>query len=203
MATENILKVSGTHPLPPLILHPFTESAATVQVLENAKATLSALREGSASDDDELQRRLLEGRFTEFRMLFYVGKDVCRWLDQCVDTCGRSETLETTIPGQSFAQLLIDQTPEEAAEKLRDWGVIEYSRIFSRSIGIYNQFREPPEANTLQPDYLRFYYRYADFAYAAWRELNRAPKLEAAHFPFSLYASGEYTRMLEEQWKEV
>ena len=133
MSTENVLKVEGDQPLPPLILHPFTESAATVQVLENAKATLSALKEGGLGEDDELQRRLLEGRFTEFRMLFYVGKDVCRWLEQCVDTCSRSDGIGGSIPAQSFAQLLIEQTPEEAAAKLRDWGVIEYSRIFSRS----------------------------------------------------------------------
>ena len=136
-------------------------------------------------------------------MLFYLRKDVCRWLDQCVDTCGRAETLETAIPAQSFAQLVIDQTPPEAEEKLRDWGVIGYSRIFSRSIGIFNQFRGPPDASMLQREYLRYYCRYADFGYAAWRELNRALQLEAAHFPFPLYTSDEYTRMLEEQWKEA
>ncbi|MEZ5367288.1 MAG: hypothetical protein R2748_34350 [Bryobacterales bacterium] len=44
---------------------------------------------------------------------------------------------------------------------------------FSRSIGLYNQFREPPDAGILQPTYLRSYHRYADFAYAAWRELRK------------------------------
>ena len=188
------------HPLPPLILHPFTESAATARVLESARASLSMLDEGESSE--ELDRRLLEGRFTEFRMLFYVGKDVCRWLDQCADSQVRGEGRDRRIPRQSFAQLLIEQTPEDVADKLRSWGVIEYARIFSRSIGIYHQFREPPEPAMLQPDYLRFYYRYADFAYAAWRELKKGPVLEQARFPFTLYASGEYARMLEEQWKD-
>ncbi len=199
------LQLQGVYPLPPLILHPFTESASTVQVLESARASLSMLRDddGSAEERDALERQLLEGRFTEFRMLFYVGKDVCRWLDQCVDACSRAEkTLGQSLPRQSFAQLLIEQTPEDVAAKLRSWGVVEYARIFSRSIGIFNQFKEPPPPEMLQSGYLRHYYRYADFAFEAWRDLGKGPKLPQQNFPFTLYASGEYTRMLEEEWKE-
>ena len=199
------LELAGVYPLPPLILHPFTESAATVRVLESARASLSMLKEGATEDaqDTDLDRRMIEGRFTEFRMLFYVGKDVVRWIDQCEDTCGRHPDLQgRRIPSQSFAQLLIEQTPEDVAVKLRSWGVIEYARIFSRSIGIFKQFLTPPEPEMLQSDYLRHYYRYADYAYTAWRDLRKAPLLVQDQFPFTLYASGEYTRMLEEQWKE-
>ncbi len=189
--------------LPPLILHPFTESAATVRVLESARATLTMLREGG-SEDAALEEQVLEGRFTELRMVFYVGKDVRRWLDQCVDYCVRQPELAVKrIPGQSFAKLLIEQTPPDVAEKLRNWGVVEYSRIFSRSIGIYNQFREPPVIESLQADYLRFYYRYADYAYAAWQDLRKAPELDGRDFEFTLYASGEYARMLEDEWDEA
>ena len=198
-------ELEGVYPLPPLILHPFTESASTVQVLESARASLSMLRDesGSTEERDALERQLLEGRVTEFRMLFYVGKDVCRWLEQCVDACDRAAaTLGRALPEQSFAQLLIEQTPEDVAAKLRSWGVVEYARIFSRSIGIHNQFREPPPPEMLQSGYLRHYYRYADYAYEAWRELDRGPELRQEQFPFTLYASGEYTRMLEEEWKE-
>jgi hypothetical protein len=193
---------AGVYTLPPLILHPFTESAATVRLLESARASISTLRDG---EDREglLDRQLVESRFTELRMLFYVGKDVCRWLDQCGDHCGRQPELAADpVPVQSFAQLLIEQTPADVAAKLRGWGVVEYARIFSRSIGLYNQFREPPDAEILQPGYLRSYHRYADFAYAAWRELAKAPRLPAESFPFVLYASGEYARMLEDEWRE-
>ena len=192
-----------SHQLPPLILHPFTESAATVRVLESARATLTMLREGGA-EDAALEQQVLEGRFTELRMVFYVGKDVRRWLDQCVDYCGRQPQLAgRRIPAQSFAKLLIEQTPPDVAEKLRNWGVVEYSRIFSRSIGVYNQFREPPAIETLQADYLRFYYRYADYAYAAWQDMRKTAELNVDDFPFTLYASGEYARMLEEQWNQA
>ena len=200
---QSSLTFETVHPLPPLILHPFTESAATVRVLESARATLNILREGG-EEDSAFEQQVLEGRFTELRMVFYVGKDVCRWLDQCIDSCEREpEVAARRIPRQSFAQLLIEQTPPDVAEKLRSWGVVEYARIFSRSIGIHNQFREPPEIQTLQADYLRFYYRYADYAYAAWQDMRKAPKLPAESFPFSLYASGEYARILEEQWSEA
>jgi hypothetical protein len=189
--------------LPPLILHPFTESAATVRVLESARATLQMLRDGG-SEDAALEEQVLEGRFTELRMVFYVGKDVRRWLDQCADYCARQPELAACrIPSQSFAKLLIEQTPPDVADKLRNWGVIEYSRIFSRSIGIYNQFREPPLIESLQSDYLRFYYRYADYAYAAWQDLRKAPELDGRRFLFTLYASGEYARMLEDEWNEA
>ena len=194
-------EITGVHSLPPLILHPFTEAAATVRMLENARLSLEMMREGNGEKAAEDQ--VLEGRFTEMRMLFYVGKDVCRWLDQCVDYCGREPELEgLELSAQSFAHLLIEQTPADVAAKLRGWGVVEYARIFSRSIGLFNQFREPPDAGILQPSYLRSYHRYADFAYAAWRDLKKGAPLPGEQFPFTLFASGEYAKMLEDQWRE-
>ena len=197
------LEVEGVHPLPPLILHPFTESASTVRILESARASLSMIRDGAA-ENEELERQLLDGRFTEFRMLFYVGKDVMRWLDQCVDACARSTELGTrNLAAQSFAHLLIQQTPADVAAKLRSWGVVEFARIFSRSIGIYTQFKDPPPREMLQPDYLRQYYQFADYAYTCWRDTKKHPVLNPAQFPFTLYASGEYTKILEEQWNDA
>ena len=200
------IDVDGVHTLPHLILHPFTESSSTIQVLESAKASLSLIKEASTTEgrQRELELHVLEGRYAELRMLFYVGKDVFRWIDQCIDTCGRSPKLRGLgISEASFSHLLIKQTPEDVAEKLKSWGVIEYARIFARSIGIYNQFCEPPPQDMLQPDYLRSYYRYADSAYACWRDAKKYPLLPLEQFPFTLYASGEYTKMLEEQWKEA
>jgi hypothetical protein len=203
---QDKLDIEGMHTLPPLILHPFTESASTVRILESARASLSMLEEGAstAEESSELERQLLDGRFTEFRMLFYVGKDVTRWLDQCVDACERSPELkDRDIPPQSFAQLLIRQTPADVAAKLRSWGVVEYARIFSRSIGIFSQFRDPPNRQGLQAGYLLHYYQFADYAYSCWADMRKYPILPKEQFPFILYASGEYTKILEEQWKDV
>ena len=206
MAEPTKLEVEGVHPLPPLILHPFSESSSTVQILESAKASLSLMKEGSTSDEKqkELERHVLEGRYAELRMLFYVGKDVYRWIEQCMDACRRSEELDATeLAEQSFAHLLIKQTPGDVAEKLQSWGVVEYPRIFARSIGLYMQFRQPPSSQLLQADYLRSYFRYADYAYTCWRDSKPYAILPQPQFPFPLYASGEYTKLLEEEWKDV
>ena len=199
------LDVEGTHPLPPLILHPFTESSSSVQVLESARATISMLRQRGDGQERaaELELRLLEGRYAELRMLFFVGKDVFRWIDQCLDTCQRNAALhEAGITEQSFGHLLIKQTPADVAQKLANWGVVEHTRIFSRAVGIYCQFSEPPARDRLQPDYLRHYFRYADYSFSCWKDMTKYPILPEEKFPFTLYASGEYTKLLEEQWKD-
>jgi hypothetical protein len=36
---------------------------------------------------------LLTGRYAEMRMLFYLGKDVFRWIDQCVEWAQRNTSL--------------------------------------------------------------------------------------------------------------
>ena len=73
--------------LPPLILHPFNERIPPSVLLDNSKAALmlSGLIPSDGTDPDELSRRLLIGRYGEIRMLFFLGKDVFRWLDQCMD----------------------------------------------------------------------------------------------------------------------
>src|SRR5579872_1099744 len=73
--------------LPPLILHPFNERVPPSALLENSKAALmlSGLIPSDGSDPEELKRRLLSGRYSEVRMLYFLGKDVFRWIDQCVE----------------------------------------------------------------------------------------------------------------------
>ena len=46
---------------------------------------LCGLMPRDGSDADELHRRLLVGRYSEIRMLYFVGKDVFRWIDQCME----------------------------------------------------------------------------------------------------------------------
>src|ERR1019366_5276089 len=87
--------------LPPLILHPFNEKVAPSTLLESSKAALmlSGLIPTEGADPDELHRRLLSGRYAEMRMLFYLGKDVFRWIDQCVEST--QEAPEFCCPGNS------------------------------------------------------------------------------------------------------
>jgi hypothetical protein len=192
------------HQLPPLILHPFTDAATSAEVLQTAKEAAERLLGGEKADDhaEQLRRRVLAGRYAELRMLLFVGKDLFRWMEQCVDFAQRSPELSSRgYVEQSFAEFLIGQAPAEVDAKLRRWGVHDYPRIFSRSIGIYAQFQDPPPQHLLQADYLDFYYRYADYAYACWRDAAKYPALTPGDFTFSLFASGEYSKFLEEQWQ--
>src|SRR5262249_46331004 len=68
--------------LPPLILHPFNERTPPSALLETSKAALmlSGLIPNDGREADDLRRRLLAGRYSEFRMLFFLGKDVLRWV---------------------------------------------------------------------------------------------------------------------------
>src|ERR1035437_10265727 len=112
--------------LPPLILHPFNERVPPSTLLENSKAALmlSGLIPSDGSDVEELKRRLLSGRYSEIRMLFFLGKDVFRWLDQCVEWAERvPELREAEVYRQSFAGLLTGGAPEGVREKLIRWGV--------------------------------------------------------------------------------
>src|SRR5437867_8309707 len=77
--------------LPPLILHPFNERVPPAALLENSKAALmlSGLIPGDGTDQDGLKRRLLAGRYSEMRMLYFLGKDLFRWIEHCLDWVGR------------------------------------------------------------------------------------------------------------------
>lgn len=190
--------------LPPLILHPFQERVSPAALLDNSKAALmlSGLLPADGADPAELRRRLLSGRYGEIRMLFYLGKDLLRWIDQCVEWALRvPELQEAGLTRQSFSSLLVEHTPGEVCEKLAKWGVADYGSIFSRAIGLNTVFSEPPDFRLLTDGFLQGYHRYADALYRAHQEAEAHPKLTSGNFRFALYASGEYAKMLETEWE--
>ena len=74
--------MASAYTLPPLILHPFAEPVGQNKLVESSRANLmmqGLLPAGERSPED-LDKSLLEGRYSEVRMLFYVGKDVVRWI---------------------------------------------------------------------------------------------------------------------------
>jgi hypothetical protein len=189
--------------LPPLILHPFNERIAPSTLLESSRAALmlSGLIPNEGADPDALKRRLLNGRYAEMRMLFYLGKDVFRWIDQCVEWTQRvPECAAMAIRRQSFAGLLTRNPPEAVKEKLVRWGVVDYTSIFSRAIGMNAVFVSPPPFDTLNEEFIRNYHHYPDFLYRCYMESEPYETLPPANFRFVLYASGEYSRMLESEW---
>lgn len=190
--------------LPPLILYPFNERTPPSTLLDHSKAALmiAGVIPSDGSSPEDLNRRLLAGRYAEVRMLFYLGKDVFRWVDQCLDWAGRVEELrEVALGPQSFAELLTSAPPDEVKEKLLRWGVSDYVSIFGRAIGIKSIFSIPPAFDTLSEAFLRNYHRYADGLHRAFLESDPYTSLEPRNFHFCLFASGEYSRLLESQWE--
>ena len=189
--------------MPPLILHPFNERVPPSALLENSKAALmlSGLIPGDGSDEEELKRRLLAGKYGEIRMLFYLGKDVFRWIDQCIEWVGHIPELQKLgIEQQTLARLLTSHPPAKVREKLVQWGVVDHQSIFSRAIGLHVLFQQPPGFDCLTKEFLHNYHRYADAIFHSYLDSNPCAVMTPANFHFELYASGEYSRLLEAQW---
>ncbi|MCC6364180.1 MAG: hypothetical protein IT165_11690 [Bryobacterales bacterium] len=201
---ETVLSPQKVWKLPPLILHPFSDSSGPNKLLESSRASL--MLQGLLPSGDftawELDQKLLEGRFCELRMLFYLGRDLGRWIEQCMEMVERDAGLKNSgIKHQSFATLLVEDPPDNVREKLRTWGVADYKAIFSRALGLNSIFNEVPERELLNLDFIRNYYRYADHLFACNQQMSPFTEIRCRNFHFDLFASGEYTRMLEREWK--
>lgn len=178
------------------------------ELMEGSRANLSLeglLGPDSPEGDEryELQRRVMVGRYQEIRMLLFLGKDISRWLQQCVDFVRRSEDANPRYSEQSFASLIVEDPPLNVKEKLERWGVSDRRAVFSRAIGIYSIFTDPPPIEKLAPTFLNHYHRYADHAYICFQHLRPFEPIPADSFWFDLFASEEYSRLLSDQWERT
>jgi hypothetical protein len=191
--------------LPPLILHPFADAAGPNKLVESSRASLKlqGLLPAGESTQEDLDRALLDGRYSELRMLFYVGRDLARWIEQCVEFVDRHEDqLDAGITHQSFATLLVQDAPASVQAKLRKWGVGDYRAIFTRALGLQCLFANAPTREVLSDEFVRNYYRYADQMFAVKQGEFDFTLIASRDFKFELYSSGEYSRMLERSWGE-
>jgi hypothetical protein len=135
-------------------------------------------------------------------MLFYIGKDLNRWLDQCLEVTARDPELRPAgLQRESFASLLVEDPPVQVRDKLCKWGVLDHAAVFRRALAVCSVFAELPRLEALTIDFIRSHHRYADAIFAAMMSAFPFPLLRSADFPFELYASGEYARLLEKQWE--
>ena len=189
--------------LPPLILHPFADAGGPDKLVESSRASLmlqGLLPTGERSPED-LDRALLEGRYCEIRMLFYVGKDLVRWIEQCLEHIARQPELsDAGIKYQSFAAYLVNHTPPPVQAKLRKWGVADYKSIFTRALGLNTILAGIPRRDLLADDFVRNYYRFADQMFQCKQSQTQFVEIGDRGFEFDIYASGEYSRMLEREW---
>jgi hypothetical protein len=195
---------NSTQKLPPLILHPFADAGGPDKLVESSRASLmlQGLLPTGERTTDELDKSLLEGRYCEIRMLFYVGKDLIRWIEQSLEHVERQPGFDPGIKFQSFAAYLVHNTPVAVQAKLRKWGVADFKSIFMRALGLNAILADVPDRGVLADDFVRNYYRYADAIFLCRQ--SQAPYTDIAHlnYEFDIYASGEYSRMLEREWSE-
>jgi hypothetical protein len=196
----------NTRKLPPLILHPFADAGGPEKLVESSRASLvlQGLLPAGDRNQRDIEGTLLEGRFCELRMLFYVGKDLLRWIDQCLELVLRDPELRVSgIRHQSFAAYLVNNTPEAVQTKLKKWGVADYKAIFSRALGLSAVFSTVPEREILTDDFVRHYYRYADQLFKIRQGEAVFTDIADLGYEFEIFASGEYSRMLEREWAET
>jgi hypothetical protein len=190
--------------LPPLILHPFADAAGPNKLVESSRANL--MIQGLLPSEFtvlELETRLLEGRYCEVKMLFYIGKDLNRWIEQCMGFLDhRPELQQVGIREESFMNLLVESPPDGVREKLRKWGVADHRSIFSRAFALNTVFAEMPELSTLANGFLKNYFVFADRLFKISQHVVPFEHIASDRFPFEIFASGEYTRMLEQEWEE-
>lgn len=189
--------------LPPLILHPFSSPEDSSVLMESSRASL-ALQGFLPSEDtssQDLDERLIRGRYAELRMLFYIGKDLVRWMEQCTETALAAGAFEgRRIRPETFAVLLVQQIPTHVRTKLETWGVLDFCSLFRRAIGLHAVFHELPASEGFSADFLRRYHRFVDHWYQQRLKDSGFDPPRTDEFTFDLYASGEYTLMLEQSW---
>jgi hypothetical protein len=163
---------------------------------------LAGFLPAEGSSKEQLEEIVLRGRVSEVRMLYYVGLDIDRWLEQCVEVAAREPALkDTRLSRGSFAGLLVNEPPPHIHDKLNTWGVADYKALFARALGLNAIFETAPDLDTVRSGFLMDYHRYADGFFRAWNEANAGVEATADAFSFDLYASGEYSRILERQWE--
>jgi hypothetical protein len=198
-----ISAIEGHWTLPPLILHPFSGDDAADSLLEGSKASLmlNGLIPNSGKDRELLNETVLRARVQEIRMLYFLGKDLFRWTEQCVDFVERTPELRTkAIRAQSFAALLVENPPTSVSDKLQKWGVTDQRSVFSRALGIISALTAPPTAETFSPLFLHRYHRFLDYLYVCYQNLEPFTELNPRNFSVEIYASAEYSQLLEDQW---
>jgi len=180
--------VAGANELPPIILHPFNYGSDATESTEFICYSAPT-------------KRYLETRYSEFRMLCLIGKDLNRWLEQCVEMTS-GDPLMAGVHEDAFIAALLFAPPVAVLKKLRSWGVINFQVIFSRAIGLNAAFPHPPSPSAVSESFLREFHKYADAMFDARLGSKDVERAREDPFTFEIFASGEYSSYLEKSWEE-
>jgi len=124
-------------------------------------------------------------------MLYYVGKDLLRWIDQSMEFAASNASLCPRVSSGRASRALVQDAPPTVEAKLRN-GAWRTTVIFARAIGLNCMFAEAPPINVLAGEFVRNYFRYADQLFASYQSQTSFTRLTASDFQFELYSSGEY-----------
>ncbi len=153
----------------------------------------------------DIERTLLDGRFCEIRMLFYVGKDLLRWIDQCMERWSAlRNSAAAGIKYQSFAAYLVNHAPEAVQSQAEKMGRVRLQvDLFPRAGSERRFLGGSGSRDVLTDEFIRHYYRYADQLFQIRQGETAFTDIGHLEFEFEIYASGEYSRMLEREWAEI
>jgi hypothetical protein len=174
--------------LPPLILYPFDHRPDSDEQTQ-------------VPVYDPLTKVYLETRYNEFRILCLIGKDLNRWLGQCVELGSRDPELKG-LSECDFIAVLLFYPPLPVLQKLRSWGAKNYQMIFSRAIGLNAVFPHPPSFNDVSADFLRDLGRYADALYDARLRVGQPAANHEDRFTFEILVSGEHFSFPDSSWAD-
>jgi hypothetical protein len=71
-----------------------------------------------------------------------------------------------------------------------------------RAIAMNTLLATAPERHSLSEEFVRNYYRYADQMFTARQSQGAFASVQDLGFEFEIFASGEYSKMLEREWSE-
>jgi hypothetical protein len=186
--------------LPPLILHPFAGPEDAPTLLDATRASL--MRHDlipPTMGKDMLMDTILRGRYCEMRWLYFIGRDIARWIDQCLEFARMYEELsESELNFQAFAAFLTERPPASVKAKLLHWGVFDFRKVFARALGLNSVFSEFPPAGLITEEFVRKYYSYSDTLFSCRQKLESYMQLDPAKLRFEIYTSGEYMKILEQ-----
>ena len=195
----------AAHKLPPLILHPFADQ--------------SGPRQGSgklASQPDAA--RLAAGRTTDLRRPGtnaprrpLSGSPHALLRGKGYPALGRamhgahqpaSRTARSFHPAAELRRLPGAESARRGRQQAKEVGRVEPQiDFFTRPRTECHPGDMPPQ-EVFSPEFLRNYHRYADQMFHC--HLGQTPFADPEHlgFEFEIFASGEYSRMLEKSWAE-
>jgi hypothetical protein len=186
--------------LPPLILHPFATPEDAPMLLDATRAKLMKHNLiPRTQDSGTIPYTILRGRYCEMRWLYFIGRDIARWIGQCLDFSEAYDQLSgPKVNYQAFAAFLTENPPASVKEKLLKWGVFDFRKVFARALGLNSVFSEFPSVAMITEEFVRDYYSYSDTIFACRQGLQSYLPLDPQKHRFEIYTSGEYMKILEQ-----